>query len=44
VIHKNKEIFGHDADKFNPDRWMVNPEQWRAMDKYVMTVSTDAAA
>ncbi|KIW04443.1 uncharacterized protein PV09_04709 [Verruconis gallopava] len=37
VIHKNKEIFGADADKFNPDRWMVDTERWRAMDKYIIT-------
>ena len=39
VIHKNKEIFGQDADKFNPDRWMVDQEKWRNMDKYMISVS-----
>lgn len=37
VIHKNKDIFGQDADKFNPDRWMVSTEKWREMDKAVIT-------
>lgn len=22
VVHKNKDVFGPDADSFNPDRWL----------------------
>ncbi|KFY24339.1 hypothetical protein V491_02193 [Pseudogymnoascus sp. VKM F-3775] len=27
VIHLDKEIFGEDADKFRPERWMEDPER-----------------
>jgi hypothetical protein len=39
VILTNKEIFGFDADQFNSDRWIVDEDRVRAMDKYVITVS-----
>ncbi|KAF4468535.1 pisatin demethylase [Fusarium albosuccineum] len=33
VIHFNKDIFGHDAEKFNPDRWFR--EGAANMDRYM---------
>lgn len=41
VIHCNPDIFGHDADAFNPDRWLLsNAETIARMDRHLMTVST----
>lgn len=34
VIHRNKEVFGNDADIFRPERWLERPERLRLMDKY----------
>jgi cytochrome P450 len=40
VIHQNKEIFGVDADRFRPERWIDStPEQIKQMDRCNMTVS-----
>jgi hypothetical protein len=27
VIHQNKDIFGEDADKFRPERWMEESDR-----------------
>ena len=27
VIHQNRDIFGHDADQFRPERWLVDEEK-----------------
>ncbi|KAL3424553.1 pisatin demethylase [Phlyctema vagabunda] len=35
VMHFDKEVFGGDAEKFNPDRWM-NEARANHMDKYMM--------
>ncbi|KAL8956243.1 MAG: hypothetical protein Q9193_006180 [Seirophora villosa] len=34
VIHRNQDVFGHDAEDFNPDRWLDDPERVRTMEKY----------
>ena len=34
VLHHNKEIFGHDADEFLPERWFEDPERVNRMSKY----------
>lgn len=36
VIHRNKEIFGADADIFRPERWLEDPRQARLMHKYAL--------
>lgn len=33
VIHLNKDIFGEDADKFRPERWMEDPDRVATMSK-----------
>lgn len=36
VIHRNKRVFGQDADRFRPERWL-DLEQTAFMDKYLLT-------
>ena len=36
IIHRDKEIFGEDADTFRPERWFEDPERSRLMDKYIL--------
>lgn len=36
VVHYDKKVFGQDADKFRPERWLVSEEEWRAMDKNLL--------
>ncbi|KAL2864829.1 cytochrome P450 [Aspergillus lucknowensis] len=36
IMHRDKKVFGKDADEFNPDRWM-DPEQAKLMNKYLFT-------
>ncbi|CAH0054698.1 unnamed protein product [Clonostachys solani] len=37
VVHRNKEVFGEDADCFNPERWLRDPDTAREMDKCILT-------
>ncbi|EOA91723.1 uncharacterized protein SETTUDRAFT_152774 [Exserohilum turcica Et28A] len=37
VVHFDKQVFGDDADEFRPERWLVSEEQWKAMDKCLLT-------
>ncbi len=40
VIHVDKDIFGNDADRFRPERWLeASPEQLKAMDRSFLAVS-----
>ena len=40
VIHKDKLIFGIDADKFNPERWLVSDKDCiKYVDRNLMTVN-----
>jgi benzoate 4-monooxygenase len=35
TIHRDKSVFGQDADEYNPDRWLTdNKEKRQAMDRY----------
>jgi cytochrome P450 len=37
VIHRNKDIFGDDAESFNPERWL-DAERVKLMDKFLIHV------
>jgi len=40
VIHRDKTIFGDDADEFRPERWIESSEEhMKLMNRYHMTVS-----
>ena len=39
VIHRDRSIFGSDADAFNPERWLgSDTENTKRMDRHLMTV------
>ncbi|TID14180.1 pisatin demethylase [Venturia nashicola] len=37
AAHSNRQVFGEDADVFNPDRWLGDPEIVKKRDAYFMT-------
>ncbi|KAK1634586.1 cytochrome P450 monooxygenase [Colletotrichum phormii] len=37
VVHRDKTVFGEDADVFRPERWLESPERAQEMDKYLLT-------
>ncbi|OQV01806.1 hypothetical protein CLAIMM_07097 [Cladophialophora immunda] len=38
VLHRNKDVFGQDAEIWNPERWLkANPEQLKAMERATLT-------
>ncbi|KAK5054408.1 hypothetical protein LTR84_001298 [Exophiala bonariae] len=37
VMHRNKVVFGDDADDFVPERWLEDPERASHMDRFFMT-------
>jgi cytochrome P450 len=40
VIHIDKSVFGEDADRFRPERWIdASPEQLKLMDRSFLAVS-----
>lgn len=41
VIHRDRSIFGEDADSFNPERWL-DPQRAKSMDKYLIHVRVQA--
>ncbi|KAI5859518.1 cytochrome P450 [Durotheca rogersii] len=36
VLHRDREIFGQDADFFRPERWLEDPEDARIMERYMV--------
>jgi cytochrome P450 len=39
VLHRNQDVFGHDAEIWNPERWLkANTEQLKAMDRAMLAV------
>ena len=38
VAHRNESVFGADVDKFIPERWLVDDEHYKRMDRYFMAV------
>jgi cytochrome P450 len=39
VLHRNREVFGEDADEYRPERWLGDEEQVKRMERYMFQVS-----
>jgi cytochrome P450 len=37
VVHYQKNAFGEDASDFKPERWLVSTEEWRSMERCLLT-------
>lgn len=37
VIHRDKGVFGNDAEEFRPGRWLEDPEKEKEMERYILT-------
>ncbi|KAH8683619.1 cytochrome P450 [Ilyonectria robusta] len=42
VIHRNRDIFGDDADQFRPERWICDEEKIKQMDRNLLTFGAGA--
>ncbi len=40
VLHRDKDVFGQDADDFRPERWLEDEERARRMERYMFQVSS----
>lgn len=40
VLHRDREVFGADADEFRPERWVESEERGRRMERYMFQVSS----
>lgn len=41
VAHRDQEVFGADADEWNPDRWLGDKDRRVAMERGILTVSRE---
>lgn len=42
VVHRNREVFGDNADIFQAERWLDSDEERiKLMDRHLLTVSND---
>lgn len=39
VLHRDRSVFGEDADVYRPDRWLEDEERGRRMERYMFQVS-----
>jgi cytochrome P450 len=39
ISHRNKAVFGEDADSFRPEKWLASKDQSREMERHYMAVS-----
>jgi cytochrome P450 len=37
VIHRDRAVFGEDADEFRPERWLEDHDKAQEMDRYILT-------
>ena len=37
LVHRDKKIFGEDAEDFRPERWLESEDQTRMLSKHIMT-------
>uniref|UniRef100_A0A8H7KBQ6 Cytochrome P450 n=1 Tax=Bionectria ochroleuca TaxID=29856 RepID=A0A8H7KBQ6_BIOOC len=42
VIHRDRQIFGQDADEFRPERWLCDEEKAKVMDRHLLTFGAGA--
>jgi cytochrome P450 len=40
VLHRDRDVFGQDADDFRPERWLDDEERARRMERYMFQVSS----
>lgn len=41
VLHRDRDVFGQDADVFRPERWLEDEEEAKTMERYMFQVSQD---
>lgn len=40
VLHRDRDVFGQDADDFRPERWLEDEERSKRMERYMFQVSS----
>jgi cytochrome P450 len=41
VLHRDRDVFGADADEFRPERWLEDVESAKRMERYMVQVSDE---